>query len=43
MASASRKKAYLQYSRTPLEIDLMRQLKKTFDPDNLFNPGAIFD
>ncbi|WP_320822225.1 FAD-binding oxidoreductase [Reinekea sp.] len=37
------KKAYLQYSRTPLEIDLMRQLKKTFDPDNLFNPGAIFD
>lgn len=37
------KKAYLKYSRTDLEVDLMRQLKKQLDPNNLFNPSAIFD
>lgn len=37
------KKPFLQFSRTAAEIDLMRGIKKTFDPDNIMNPGKIFD
>ncbi|HEU5061294.1 MAG TPA: FAD-binding oxidoreductase [Kofleriaceae bacterium] len=37
------KKDYLGYSRSPAEIALMRRLKAMMDPDNLFNPGKIFD
>jgi FAD/FMN-containing dehydrogenase len=37
------KKDYLRYSRSPAEIDLMRALKRTLDPDNILNPGKIFD
>jgi FAD/FMN-containing dehydrogenase len=36
------KKPYLHYSRTSAEIELMRQIKRAFDPENLFNPGKIF-
>ena len=25
------------------EIDLMKSLKKVFDPKNILNPGKIFD
>ncbi|MFV8818989.1 FAD-binding oxidoreductase [Haliea sp. E17] len=37
------KKDYLQYSRSPLEIEIMRQIKKAFDPQGIMNPGKIFD
>ena len=37
------KKDYLSYSRSPLEIDIMRQIKKVFDPEGIMNPGKIFD
>ena len=37
------KKPYLQYSRTDVEIDFMRSIKKVFDPNNIMNPGKIFD
>jgi FAD/FMN-containing dehydrogenase len=37
------KKEYLAYSRSPAEIALMRTLKRALDPDNLLNPGKIFD
>ncbi|MFT5888379.1 MAG: FAD/FMN-containing dehydrogenase [Zhongshania sp.] len=37
------KKAYLPYSRSEVEIDLMRQVKKVFDPKGIMNPGKIFD
>ncbi len=37
------KKAYLGYSRGPGEIALMRTIKRALDPDNLLNPGKIFD
>lgn len=37
------KKDYLQYSRTSTELSLMRQIKATFDPIGIFNPGKIFD
>ena len=37
------KKSFLTYSRTPHEIELMRGVKKVFDPDSIMNPGKIFD
>jgi FAD/FMN-containing dehydrogenase len=37
------KKDYLHYSRSVLEIQLMRQIKQAFDPANIMNPGKIFD
>jgi FAD/FMN-containing dehydrogenase len=37
------KKTALPFTRSPAELALFRSLKKTLDPDNLFNPGKIFD
>ncbi len=37
------KKAYLNVSRTPAEIDMMRAIKRAFDPKNILNPGKVFD
>lgn len=37
------KKPWLRLSRSPEEIDLMRTIKKALDPDNLLNPGRIFE
>jgi len=37
------KKDYLAYSRAPEEIAIMRGIKAVFDPDNIMNPGKIFD
>lgn len=37
------KKAYLPYSRSQIEIELMRSIKVAFDPKGLLNPGKIFD
>lgn len=37
------KKPYLQYSRSPEEVQYMRAIKKSFDPDGILNPGKIFD
>ena len=37
------KKDYLQYSRSPLELALMRQIKLAFDPNSILNPGKLFD
>jgi FAD/FMN-containing dehydrogenase len=36
------KKHLLKYTRTETEIALMQEMKKTFDPKNLLNPGKIF-
>jgi FAD/FMN-containing dehydrogenase len=36
-------KPYLEYTRSPDEIQLMREIKKVFDPDGIINPGKIFD
>lgn len=36
------KKAYLHYSRSAAEIELMRGIKKVFDPAGIINPGKIF-
>lgn len=36
------KKKFLNYTRSEAEIQIMRQIKKVFDPDNIINPGKIF-
>ena len=37
------KKDYLHYSRSPVEIEIMKQIKRAFDPQGIMNPGKIFD
>ena len=37
------KKKFLHFSRAPAEIELMKGIKKLFDPDGIINPGKIFD
>ncbi|MDH3641717.1 MAG: FAD-binding oxidoreductase, partial [Gammaproteobacteria bacterium] len=37
------KKPYLDVSRNPQEIELMRTIKKALDPKCILNPGKIFD
>ena len=36
------KKDFLSYSRSAAEIELMRGIKKVFDPAGILNPGKIF-
>ena len=37
------KKEYLSYSRSELEVQLMKSIKAAFDPLAIMNPGKIFD
>lgn len=36
------KKKFLHYTRSPQEIEILKQIKRIFDPDNIINPGKIF-
>ncbi len=36
------KKPYLTYTRSEAEIELMKGIKKVFDPNGIMNPGKIF-
>ncbi|CAN5501471.1 FAD-binding oxidoreductase [soil metagenome] len=36
------KKEYLAHTRSQPEIQLMKEIKKAFDPDGIMNPGKIF-
>jgi FAD/FMN-containing dehydrogenase len=36
------KRPYLHYTRPPVEIELMRQMKRVFDPAGIMNPGKLF-
>ncbi|WP_374074577.1 FAD-binding oxidoreductase [Bdellovibrio bacteriovorus] len=35
------KKSFLNYTRSEAEIEIMRGIKKVFDPDNIMNPGKV--
>jgi glycolate oxidase len=35
-------KSYLPLALSPAELTLMREIKRTFDPHNILNPGKIF-
>jgi glycolate oxidase len=35
-------KSYLSIAISGAELDLMKKIKKTFDPNNILNPGKIF-
>ncbi|WP_313455618.1 FAD-binding oxidoreductase [Stenotrophomonas sp.] len=37
------KKGYLDSTRGPAEIALMKAVKRSFDPQGLLNPGKVFD
>jgi glycolate oxidase subunit GlcD len=37
------KKPFLKFTRSQSEIDLMKGIKQVFDPDNIMNPGKVFD
>ena len=37
------KKSWLPYTRSDAEIQYMKAIKTTFDPNNIMNPGKIFD
>lgn len=37
------KKKWLKYSRSETELSLMKNIKMAMDPNNLMNPGKIFD
>lgn len=36
-------KDYMDIAFSEIELDLMRKIKKVFDPNNILNPGKIFD
>lgn len=36
------KRDYLEYSRSPVEINYMKAVKALFDPNNIMNPGKVF-
>ncbi len=35
------KKPFLRFSRSQAEIEIMKGIKHTFDPDNILNPGKV--
>ena len=37
------KKPYLEFTRSAEEIALMKGIKAVFDPDQIMNPGKVFD
>ncbi len=37
------KKHYLEYTRSKVEVSYLKGIKRVFDPNNVMNPGKIFD
>ncbi len=38
-----KRRPYLESTLDPIALDLMRKIKKAFDPNNIMNPGKIFE
>lgn len=36
------KRSFLTYTRSPVEIEIMKGIKKIFDPQGILNPGKLF-
>ena len=39
----SKRKPYMEIVCSPVELELMRKIKRAFDPNHIMNPGKIFD
>jgi len=39
----SKRRKYIEMFCGPAELELMRRIKKAFDPNNILNPGKIFE
>jgi len=39
----SKRKSYMNIAINPTELALMKKIKEVFDPNNIMNPGKIFD
>jgi FAD/FMN-containing dehydrogenase len=37
------KRDHLHHRRSELELELMRGIKRVFDPQGIMNPGKIFE
>ncbi len=37
------KKSFLSFTRSQVEIEFMKGIKRVFDPDNIINPGKMID
>ena len=37
------KKSFLEHTRSAQQIELMRKIRRAFDPNGVMNPGKIFD
>ena len=37
------KKKYFLELEDPVKVDLMRRIKTAFDPNDILNPGTLFD
>ncbi|MCB0412397.1 MAG: FAD-binding oxidoreductase, partial [Bdellovibrionales bacterium] len=37
------KKPYLQFTRSQVEIEYLKGIKRVFDPDGIMNPGKLMD
>jgi len=38
-----KRKGYMRLVMSPVQIDMMRGIKRALDPKNVLNPGKIFD